>query len=77
MPLLRRLLFWALIAFTGLALVAALGVGALYLKMSAQLPEVASLRSEWVLQEDFIDAGVATATIGTYEWTLTDTGSAT
>lgn len=37
----------------------------------------ASLRSEWVLQEDFIDAGVATATIGTYEWTLTDTGSAT
>lgn len=37
----------------------------------------ASLRSEWVLQEDFIDAGVATATIGTYEWTLIDTGSAT
>ena len=50
MPLLRRLLFWALIAFTGLALVAALGVGALYLKMSAQLPEVASLR-EVELQE--------------------------
>ncbi len=37
----------------------------------------ASLRSEWVLQEDFIDAGVATATIGTYEWTLTDTSTAT
>jgi hypothetical protein len=39
--------------------------------------DFASLRSEWTLQEDFIDAGVATATIGTYEWTLTDTGSAT
>ncbi len=37
----------------------------------------ASLRSEWVLQEDFLDAGVATATIGTYEWTLTDTSTAT
>lgn len=37
----------------------------------------ASLRSEWVLQEDFLDAGVATATIGTYEWTLTDTSSST
>lgn len=34
-----------------------------------------SLRSEWVLQEDFLDAGVATATIGTYEWTLTDTSA--
>ena len=50
MPLLRRLLFWALIAFAGLALVAALAVGTLYLRMSAQLPEVASLR-EVELQE--------------------------
>ena len=37
----------------------------------------ASLRSEWVLQEDFLDQGVATATIGTYEWTLTDTSTST
>ena len=50
MPLLRRLLFWALIVFAGLALVAALAVGTLYLRMSAQLPEVASLR-EVELQE--------------------------
>ena len=50
MPLLRRLLFWALIVFAGLALVAALAVGTLYLKMTAQLPEVASLR-EVELQE--------------------------
>ena len=35
----------------------------------------ASLRSEWMLQEDFLDANVTTNTIGTYEWTLTDTGS--
>ncbi|WP_372018759.1 penicillin-binding protein 1A [Pseudoxanthomonas sp. 10H] len=44
MPRLRRLLRWALIASAGLALLAAIGLGTLYVVVSARLPEVESLR---------------------------------
>ena len=44
MPRLRRLLRWALIASAGLALLAAIGLGTLYVVLSSRLPEVESLR---------------------------------
>ena len=44
MPRFRRLLRWALVAGAGLALLAAIGLGALYFTLSAQLPDVSSLR---------------------------------
>ena len=44
MPRLRRLLRWALIASAGLALLAAIGLGILYYTVSADLPDVQSLR---------------------------------
>jgi len=44
MPRLRRLLRWALIASVGLALVAAVGLWAVYHRLSEGLPEVESLR---------------------------------
>ncbi|AKC86089.1 penicillin-binding protein 1A [Pseudoxanthomonas suwonensis] len=50
MPRLRRLLRWALIASAGLALLAAIGLGTLYVVLSSRLPEVESLR-EVELQE--------------------------
>ncbi|KAF1686467.1 peptidase [Pseudoxanthomonas broegbernensis] len=44
MPRFRRLLRWALIASAGLGLLAAIGLGTLYYVISAQLPDVSSLR---------------------------------
>jgi len=44
MPRLRRLLRWALIVSAGLALLAAIGLGTLYVVLSSRLPEVESLR---------------------------------
>ena len=44
MPRLPRLLRWALIASAGLALLAAIGLGTLYVVLSSRLPEVESLR---------------------------------
>lgn len=56
MPRFRRLLRWMLIASAGLALLAAVALGALYYVISSELPDISTLRDTEMQEPLYVHA---------------------